>query len=126
MSQIFERIWKILKSNFTSDNINYSYFDITNEDEKLKAEIEEAWKNNFNKENEKWNKKKISLYEAYKILGVEPNATFEEIKTAYKRKVKQYHPDLVQNMGEEIRELAKSKLQEINLAFELIKKEKGF
>ena len=52
----------------------------------------------------------------YKILGVSPNATDEEIKQAYRRLAKQYHPD--RNPGDE--EAAK-KMQQINAAYEQIK-----
>ena len=52
----------------------------------------------------------------YKILGVSPNASDEEIKQAYRRLAKQYHPD--RNPGDE--EAAK-KMQQINAAYEQIK-----
>ncbi len=52
----------------------------------------------------------------YKVLGVSPNATDEEIKQAYRRLAKQYHPD--RNPGDA--EAAK-KMQRINAAYEQIK-----
>ena len=52
----------------------------------------------------------------YKILGVSPDASDEEIKQAYRRLAKQYHPD--RNPGDE--EAAK-KMQQINAAYEQIK-----
>ena len=52
----------------------------------------------------------------YKILGVSPDASDEEIKKAYRRLAKKYHPDL--NPGDA--EAAK-KMQQINNAYERIK-----
>ena len=52
----------------------------------------------------------------YKVLGVSPNASDEEIKRAYRKLAKQYHPDL--NPGDQ--EAAK-KMQQINAAYEQIK-----
>ena len=52
----------------------------------------------------------------YKVLGVSPDASDEEIKKAYRRLAKKYHPDL--NPGDE--EAAK-KMQQINAAYEQIK-----
>ena len=52
----------------------------------------------------------------YKILGVSPNASDEEIKQAYRRLAKKYHPDL--NPGDE---QAAQKMQQINAAYEQIK-----
>ena len=52
----------------------------------------------------------------YKVLGVSPNATDDEIKQAYRRLAKKYHPD--RNPGDE--EAAK-KMQQINAAYEQIK-----
>ena len=52
----------------------------------------------------------------YKVLGVSPNATDEEIKQAYRRLAKKYHPD--RNPGDA--EAAK-KMQQINDAYDQIK-----
>ena len=56
------------------------------------------------------------IQDPYKVLGVSPDASDEEIKQAYRRLAKQYHPD--RNPGDA--EAAK-KMQEINAAYEQIK-----
>ena len=56
------------------------------------------------------------MTDPYKVLGVSPDATDEQIKQAYRRLAKQYHPDL--NPGDEA---AARKMQEINAAYEQIK-----
>ena len=62
---------------------------------------------------------------AYKILGIDPSATDEEVKKAYREMAKKNHPDLVSNLGDEVREAAEKKFQEINAAYEAIKKQRG-
>lgn len=62
---------------------------------------------------------------AYKILGIEPSATDEEVKKAYREMAKKNHPDRVSTLGEEVRQAAVKKFQEINDAYESIKKERG-
>lgn len=62
---------------------------------------------------------------AYVILQVERNATDEEIKRAYKRMCIKYHPDKVAHLGEEAQKAANEKFQEINNAYEQIKKERN-
>lgn len=62
---------------------------------------------------------------AYKILGIDPSATDEEVKRAYREMAKKNHPDLVGNLGDEVRQAAEKKFQEINAAYETIKKQRG-
>ncbi len=52
----------------------------------------------------------------YKVLGVSPEASDEEIKKAYRRLAKEYHPD--RNPGDPI---AAKKMQQINDAYDQIK-----
>ena len=52
----------------------------------------------------------------YKVLGLERGASDEEVKQAYRRLAKKYHPDL--NPGDQ--EAAK-KMQQINEAYDQIK-----
>jgi DnaJ-domain-containing protein 1 len=126
MKQIFERIKRIIKSNLNEYSLfnEFEYVDL-DESEDLKRQIDEAFQKKSNiKIDEDDALKNLTLSDAYKILEVEPNASIEEIRKAYKAKVKQYHPDLVQNLGREIQELANRKLLEINYAFNLILKQR--
>lgn len=62
----------------------------------------------------------------YTVLGVEPNASDEEIKKAYRKMAIKYHPDKVAQMGEEFQKGAKEKFQTIQDSYEAIKKRRGF
>ena len=61
----------------------------------------------------------------YRVLGIESNATEDEIKKAYRQMAIRYHPDKVIHMGEEYQKGAKEKFQKIQEAYENIKKSKG-
>lgn len=62
---------------------------------------------------------------AYKVLEIEPTATNEEVKKAYRRMAMKYHPDKVNNSGEEIYKTATEKFREVNNAYEHIKDIRG-
>lgn len=59
------------------------------------------------------------MTDPYKVLGVSPSASDEEVTQAYRKLAKRYHPDL--NPGDKT---AEDKMKEINAAYEQIKKNK--
>jgi len=61
----------------------------------------------------------------YRVLEIEPSATSEEIKKAYRQMAIKYHPDKVAQLGEEFQKGAKEKFQKIQDAYENIKKTRG-
>lgn len=73
------------------------------------------------------NEKALSLEKAYEILNSNENDDEQTIKKNYRDLVKKHHPDILSGRGESqnIIDEATKKLQEINEAYELIKKDKG-
>jgi DnaJ like chaperone protein len=64
-----------------------------------------------------------TLDDAYKLLGVNQTDDMTTIKKAYRKLVRQYHPDIIKSQGKSeayIKE-ATQKTQEINAAYEMIK-----
>ena len=58
----------------------------------------------------------------YELLGVSPDDSDSAIRKRYKQLLLDYHPDRVDHLGEEIRDLAARKTTEINQAYAAIKK----
>ena len=61
----------------------------------------------------------------YKILGISPSATDDEVKKAYRQIAIKYHPDKVATLGEEVQKAAEEKFKAISQAYEAICKERG-
>lgn len=57
-----------------------------------------------------------SLEAAYKVLGVSPDASDDEVKRAYRKMALQYHPDKVATLGDDVRAAAEKKFKEIGAA----------
>lgn len=68
---------------------------------------------------------KDDLESAYRVLGVSPNASDDEVKKAYRQLALKHHPDKVAALGDDIRKAAEKKFQEINAAKDLIWKARG-
>ncbi|WP_149714648.1 TerB family tellurite resistance protein [Campylobacter concisus] len=69
----------------------------------------------------------IQEKDAFEVLGLSKNASFDEIKARYKELVRQYHPDILMGRGEskEVIERSTKKLQEINEAYGRLKEKFG-
>ncbi len=64
----------------------------------------------------------ITVDDACKILGVGPDASWNEIKRAYKERIAMNHPDKVNHLSKELQDKAKELTLKLNTAFEILKK----
>lgn len=55
----------------------------------------------------------------FEVLEIPESSSKEEIIASYERLIRQYHPDLLAQMGRERRELAEVKSSEINVAYDI-------
>ncbi len=62
---------------------------------------------------------------SYKILEIEKSASDSEVKNAYRKMVKKYHPDKLRNLGPEHVKGAEDKFRQVQSAYEHIQKERG-
>jgi DnaJ-domain-containing protein 1 len=58
----------------------------------------------------------------YTVLGIQPGASREEIKGAFKKLAARYHPDKVQHLGEDFQKLAHEKFVAIQKAYDELTK----
>ena len=59
------------------------------------------------------------MNDPYKVLGVSPDASDDEIKKAYRALARKYHPDKYRDS--DLADLASEKMKEVNAAYEEIK-----
>ena len=126
---IINRIKNITSSYLINEKSNSENSIIDDEDILLRKKIDEISKNSNEFKQNKTSEKmdiysKMSLEQAAQVLGVNINDELNIIESAYKIKIKEYHPDLVSRMGDEIRQLAAKRTLEINLAYDILKKSK--
>ncbi len=62
------------------------------------------------------------MSDPYKILGVSPNASDDDVKTAYRELAKKYHPDRYANSP--LADVAGEKMKEVNEAYDQIIKDR--
>ena len=62
-----------------------------------------------------------SLDDCFQVIGVPRSASDREIKTAYRRRIREYHPDRVAHLGTDLRQLAERKARTINKAYSVLK-----
>ncbi len=62
---------------------------------------------------------------AYKILEIEKSVSDDEVKKAYRKMAKKYHPDKVITENEAIKKGAEEKFKQVQKAYEQIQRERG-
>jgi len=69
---------------------------------------------------------KANIADAYKLLGVNAEDDIDTVKKAYRKLIREYHPDIIKSQGkdEAYMQEATAKTQEINQAYEMIKNAK--
>lgn len=69
-----------------------------------------------------------SLTAYYEVLGCTASATDQELKSAWRKKCADFHPDKIQAKGlpPEFIEFAKNEMQRINRAYDELRKARGF
>jgi hypothetical protein len=61
-----------------------------------------------------------SLDYAYRVLGVDPAASLNDIRVAYRRLAQMYHPDKVRGLAPEQHAFANRKMAQINVVYEQV------
>ena len=56
----------------------------------------------------------------YELLGIDPGASADEIKRAFRREIAKYHPDKVQHLGKEFQEIAAVRSAELTRAYKTL------
>ena len=62
---------------------------------------------------------------AYAVLEISPDATDEEVKSAFRRMAMKNHPDKVATLGPEVQKAAAEKFRQVQEAYETIKRQRG-
>ncbi len=63
-------------------------------------------------------KHSTKTFDPYEVLGVTRSASSDTIQAAYRSRMKEYHPDKVAHLGEELQQLAHEKSQQIQRAYQ--------
>lgn len=66
-----------------------------------------------------------SLLSPYKVLQIPKDSTNDDVKMAYRKMAKKYHPDKLNHLGEDAKLAAEEKFKEVQEAYEDIKMERG-
>ena len=94
-------------------------WEIERELERLKKETPLSYSQNFQQKNTQQSKSRYNPpknIRCYEILGLKPGASLKEVKQAYRRLVKKWHPDLF-FQHPQMQRKAQEKLRQINEAY---------
>jgi DnaJ like chaperone protein len=122
---LFEIVWSNGKK---LNELQVRYLLRCEERLKLKSGIVQTWiRGGYAPPHYDRSNNEVSLEEAYQILDLTPQSTDSEIKSRYRKKAANFHPDKLRskNLPEEFTSFANDQLAKINHAHELICKKRG-
>ncbi len=81
----------------------------------------------YTREEEQTQRTDSSLERAYELLGIPPTASEAEVKAAFRRKAREFHPDFAEGKGLSASAIQRTKtiFQEINNAYDIIRQQRG-
>ena len=62
----------------------------------------------------------VTLKNYYELLAIEPTASPEDVKRAFRQQIARYHPDKVQHLGSEFQEMAAERAAELTEAYRVL------
>ena len=137
MGQLLNRLGRFFKSEIGESTASAESYLRSDEDE-LKRIIDELNNPQSRKPNSEAGERKYNTYSAPKnsvpadelnalrILGLGADANNAAIKSAYKKLMKLHHPDKSAGLGETAKAAAERKSADINGAYSLLRKRRGF
>jgi len=120
MGQIFNRISRIAKaywSDVSSADEDWAERLINSNDEDLRQAIDEL----NSSRDRKTSKPNEEIIRAHTLLSLQIGSSAEEVKVAYRKAVRQWHPDKYVNASVEEQHRAQQKTQDINAAYLILK-----
>ncbi len=85
------------------------------------SQRKEQYRYTWNKQSGNTAQKTAESGNPYEILNIPPGATQKQIRSAYKKLAHMYHPDKVEGLAPEYRQIADQKMKAINAAYEQLK-----
>ena len=82
--------------------------------EENKSEYQEEYSYNSNQNKAKYSEEQIMAFR----LDLRGKVSMQDIKNAYRKRIKEYHPDRVANLGKKLQELAQNESREIIEAYD--------
>ncbi|MBK7986715.1 MAG: DnaJ family molecular chaperone [Candidatus Kapaibacterium sp.] len=130
MGQLWDRVKRFARSQ--SSITESSTFEelIDTEDDELRKAIDEAAHSTFGsraaKNNTSKNRIQTEKDRAFAVLGLPITATNDEVRAKYRLLMKEFHPDAVAQQSSAIQDIARKRSQDINIAYQYIKKIRKF
>lgn len=72
-------------------------------------------------------RQQTSIKDAYEVLGLDEQASDQQVKRAYRKLMNEHHPDklVAKGLPAEMMELAKQKAQDIQAAYDSVKQDRA-